>query len=135
MNKNRIYYFSGILLALILMLSISKIDVNAETIASDNTTLQATKTEISIKTSTGKATSALQDASYSTTISCNESEQITITSKDTMQGIYIEWAKEPSQWTLTYNGQTMVCVTQGFLHEYVAIPDGATTVTMTLSKS
>ena len=135
MNKNKLYYFSGILLALFLMLSISKIDVNAETIASDNTTLQATKTELSIKTSTGKATSALQDGSYSTTISCNESEQITITSKDMMQGLYIEWAKEPSQWTLTYNGQTMVCGTQGFLHEYVAIPDGATTVTMTLSKS
>jgi len=128
-------------MALLIMLCISKIDVNAETIASDTTTasdattVQATKTEISIKTSTGKATSALQDGSYSTTISGSESEQITITSKDIMQGIYIEWAKEPSVWTLTYNGQTMECGTHGFLHEYVAIPDGATTITMTLSKS
>jgi len=128
-------------MALLIMLCISKIDVNAETIASDTTTasdattVQATKTDISIKTSTGKATSALQDGSYSTTISGSESEQITITSKDIMQGIYIEWAKEPSVWTLTYNGQTMECGTHGFLHEYVAIPDGATTITMTLSKS
>jgi len=135
MNKKRIYYFPGILLALFLMLLLSKLEVSAETITSDNTTLQATKTELSIKTSTGKATSALQDGSYSTTISGNESEQITITSKDMMQGLYIEWAKEPSVWTLTYNGQTMECGTHGFLHEYVAIPDGVTSVTMTLSKS
>jgi len=85
MNKNRIYYFSGILLALLIMICISKTDVNAETIASDNSTVQATKTELSIKTSAGKATGALQDGSYSTTLSCNESEQITITSKDMMQ--------------------------------------------------
>jgi len=122
-------------MALFLVLFVFNSNVNAETIANDNTTLQATKSEVSIKTSAGKATSALQDSSYSTTISCSESEQIIITSKDMMQGLYIEWAKEPSQWTLTYNGQTMVCGTQGFLHEYVAIPDGATTVTMTLSKS
>ena len=141
MNKKIIYYFSGILVALLLMLCISKSDVNAETIASDNmtasdnTTAQATKAAISIKTSTGKNTSALQDVSYATNISCNESEQITITSQEMMQGIYIEWAKEPSKWTLTYNGQTMECGTSGFLHEYVAIPDGATSVTMILSKS
>lgn len=135
MNRNRVFYFGTFLLTLLLMLYISKSDVNAETITSNNTTVQATKSEISIKTSTGKATGALLDGSYSTKVSCDESEQITITSKDIMQGIYIEWAEEPSQWMLTYNDQTMVCGTHSFLHEYVEIPGGASTVTMTLSKS
>ena len=117
------------------MLCILKLDIHAETITTDNMSLQATRTQISITTSTGKATGVLQDDSYATKISCDQSEKITITSKDTMQGLYIEWAKEPSEWTLTYNGQTMTCGTHNFLHEYVEIPGGATTVTMTLSSS
>ena len=68
MNKKRIYYFPGIILALLVMLCVSKSDVYAETISSDSATVQATKAEISIKTSTGKATGGLQDGSYSTTI-------------------------------------------------------------------
>ena len=135
MNKDIRYYFSGIVIMLSCMLCIFNLDVCAETITSDNMSLKATKTQISITTSTGKATSVLQDDSYSTKILCNESEEITIASKDIMQGLYIEWAKEPSEWTLTYNGQTMVCGTHNFLHEYVEIPGGATTVTMTLSSS
>ena len=39
------------------------------------------------------------------------------------------------EWTLSYNDTTKTYGTNGFLHEYVEIPEGAETLTITFSSN
>ncbi len=90
--------------------------------------------DISISASSGKNTSYLKDGSYDTYASYSTGETLTITSQQPMYGIYVIWGAKTDSWTLSYNGYTKECGTNGFLHEYVEIPEGTTSCTIQLSK-
>ena len=91
--------------------------------------------DLTISASSGKNTSYLKDASYDTYAPYSADETLTLTSDQPMYGIYIIWRAKTDPWTLSYNGQTKQCGTNGFLHEYVEIPEGTTSCTIQLSKT
>ncbi len=109
-------------------------DANSQDTQSTTADKTAQQLNISISASSGKNTSYLKDGSYDTYTSYSAGETLTITSQQTMYGIYIIWGAKTDPWNLSYNGQTKECGTNGFLHEYVEIPEGTQSLTIELLK-
>lgn len=87
--------------------------------------------------SNGKAASGLTDDSHSTTVLFNKNDTITVTSKNgtPIHGIYISWDSKPVAWTLGTDNGDIACGTNGFLHEYVALPTPSKSVTIHIPKN
>lgn len=101
---------------------------------------QASKLDIHISCSGGQNCNSLLDGSYSSSTSFSETDIITITSDTPMYGIYLIWDLPAVEWTLSYKSLSSesiskVCGTNGFLHEYISIPNGAVNCTVSFSKS
>lgn len=121
------YYL--ILLTFIISLILTS-DVKAET-ASDSST--AAKLDISI-TSKGNNCRGLLDDSYNTNVTFNDNDTITVTSESPMRGLYIKWNGPVNPWTLEYNGKTLNCGENGFVHEYIDLGEDVTTCTINIPK-
>lgn len=101
---------------------------------------QASKLDINISCNGGQNCNSLLDGSYSSSTSFSETDIITITTDTPMYGIYLIWDLPAVEWTLSYKSLSSesiskVCGTNGFLHEYVSIPEGASGCTVSFSKS
>ncbi len=84
--------------------------------------------------------SKLKDGSYHTAVSINAGKSLSVSSDDTMYGIYVIWNTPASGWTLKYttvsgNSISKSCGTNGFLHEYIAIPEGTSLCTLTFNEN
>jgi len=101
--------------------------------AAETDTAKATALNATISTSNGGSISNMTDDSYSTRKSFAKGESITLTSSDPIYNIYIKWDTVPDEWTMSCNNQTYTYGKNGFLHEYVSVPGGATSVTITVS--
>lgn len=102
----------------------------------ENTAAQkASKLNISISSSNGQNCSPLLDGSYSSSVAFSDDTTVTVTSGTTMYGIYLIWDLPAVEWTLAYGNTSKKCGTNGFLHEYVSIPEGAASCTITFSKA
>ncbi len=64
----------------------------------------------------------LDGSGYSKTI-LEAGKDITITSGETMAGLYIEFSRPPEPWTLTVDGEERSCGEHAYLHEYVGSLD------------
>ena len=71
---------------------------------------------------TGNA-SKLTDGSYSTTVDYSLGDNIIISSDTHIDSLYIIWDSPVSQWTLDTGSQKLICGTNGFLHEYIKLPE------------
>ena len=71
---------------------------------------------------TGNA-SKLTDGSYSTTVDYSLGDNIIISSDTPIDSLYIIWDSPVSQWTLDTGSQKLICGTNGFLHEYIKLPE------------
>lgn len=89
--------------------------------------------DISLELSNAKSASALLDDSYSSSVSFAAGDTVTVTAPDAMYGIYIKWNAVPDSWTLSYGDTTVPCGQNGFLHEFIAVPEGTTSCTITLN--
>lgn len=121
------YYL--ILLTFIISLILTT-NVKAET-ASDSST--AARLDISIS-SNGKNCRGLLDDSYNTNVTFNGNDTITMTSESPMRGLYIKWNGPVNPWTLEYNGKTLNCGENGFVHEYIDLGEDVTTCTINIPK-
>lgn len=95
----------------------------------------ASELGLTIQSTSGQNDSKVRDNSYNTTISYPAEDTITVTGNETIYGLYIIWGAPSDAWTLSYNGKTVECGQYGFLHEYIEIPEGTDSCTITLSKS
>lgn len=77
--------------------------------------------------------SRMTDGSYNTKTSFSAGDTIQVTSSEKMYSLYIKWDLIPGEWTLTYNGKTETFGTNGFLHEYIEIPEGTSEMTITFA--
>lgn len=59
-------------------------------------------------------------------------EKLTLKASEEISGIYIVWQKPYGGWTLTSGGTTQNCGTEGFLHEYIAVENPSSEITLTL---
>ena len=125
-KKNRILKLLLTIAATFLAIILFNIPVRAEE-------SEATEITPDITLSNGGRVSSMTDGSYNTRTSFSSGDTIVITSSETMYSLYIKWDLVPSQWTLTYNDKTVNCGTDGFLHEYIEIPEGTTSMTITFA--
>ncbi len=98
-------------------------------------TPEASKLNISISSSGGQNCSPLLNTSYSSSVSFSKDNTITVTADTPMYGIYLIWDLPAVEWTLSYGNTSKSCGNNGFLHEYVAIPEGAASCTISFSKT
>lgn len=125
-KKNRILRLLLTIAATFLAIILFNIPVRAEE-------SEATEITPDITLSNGGRVSSMTDGSYNTRTSFSSGDTIVITSSETMYSLYIKWDLVPSQWTLTYNDKTVNCGTDGFLHEYIEIPEGTTSMIITFA--
>lgn len=125
-KKNRILRLFLTIASTFLAIILFNIPVRAEE-------SEATEITPDITLSNGSRVSSMTDGSYNTRTSFSSGDTIVITSSEAMYSLYIKWDLVPSQWTLTYNDKTVNCGTDGFLHEYIEIPEGTTSMTITFA--
>ena len=121
--KHFIKIFTLILSATAFLL-ISKTDVSAA---------EAETVDITVTSSDKVKISNMTDDSYYTSCSFSSGSSITISSDETFYGLYITWNQNVSAWTLEYNGSSVSCGNNGFLHEYIPIKDGTSSCVINLS--
>ena len=97
--------------------------------------VSADETDCSVSASDGTSSSNLLDDNYRTKNTYAGGVSFTITSDTEIAGIYIKWDDDPGQWTLTVNGTDYTYGTEGYLHEYVQLPETSTEVTITLGSA
>ena len=78
---------------------------------------------MSVSLSTGQAAGALTDDNVSTYVNLPGNSSITISHVDGIRNLYILWNKIPGSWTYTINGVSYEAGADGFLHEYVQLPE------------
>ena len=106
----------------------------------DDQTAQSTSTDsgkkaealsITVSNSSGNLTD-LTDDMYSTYVSVNATDPVTIKADQNIYGIYIEWYKVPGEWDLENGSESIKCGTNGFLHEFVKLDGSSNSCTMNL---
>ena len=87
---------------------------------------EAAAADITLTISDGSGADKLLDASYKTSITLDAGTEITVSSGEEMQGLYIIWDSLVPSWTLRAGGEEYTCGQNGYLHEYVELPEGVT---------
>ena len=80
-------------------------------------------------------TKGLHDGKQGTSVPVPAGAVITLKASEPIGSLYILWDAEPLEWTLTAGGETVLCGTMGFRHEFVTLPQPAETVKISLSKA
>ena len=75
-------------------------------------------------------TKNLTDGSYDTTINLVPNATVNVKADENIYGLYIIWSSEVTNYTITYNSQTVKCGENGFLHDYMDIKDGSRDITI-----
>ena len=130
MYKNKITrnIFTPLLFTIIAL--ISTILITSSVKAEESSAIELTP---DITLSNGGSVSKMTDGSYNSKTSFSAGDTIQVTSSEKMYSLYIKWDLIPDQWTLTYNGKTETHGTNGFLHEYIEIPEGTSEMTITFA--
>ena len=72
----------------------------------------------------------IDDGSYYTTTWFDEGAEITISSSEAIDGVYIKWESIPNPWKLKAGDASINAGQYGFLHEYVKAGKGTNSVTI-----
>ncbi|MCF0228976.1 MAG: PIG-L family deacetylase [Parasporobacterium sp.] len=84
----------------------------------------------SFSSTDGSACADISDGSYWTSEKFAPGTDITISSDENIDALYIQWEEVPGEWTLKVNGTDYTFGKDGFLHEYVKLPESAASVTV-----
>jgi LmbE family N-acetylglucosaminyl deacetylase len=93
---------------------------------------QAQEAALTLQISDGSNGVVLLDDDYATYEFYNEPASITISSDTAFSSLYLEWYQVPEEWTLNENGKETTEGKNGYLHEYAALAQPETEVTMNL---
>ncbi len=119
-------------------------------LADDNITdSQASSINISVEKVSDSVpydiSAGLTDGSYDTTEDVSKDDYISIESDEPMYGVYILWSSEVCDYTISYNSnnnisdnnnkntKTIQCGKYGYLHDYIPIEEGTTSLTIKTS--
>lgn len=88
---------------------------------------------ITVPDSIVSSSSLLNDKNRATKIKFSGGDQITVSNdKNSIYAVYIIWDTPVKEWTLSYNGKSMQCGQNGFIHEYAELETPANEITLTL---
>lgn len=95
-----------------------------------NNTYAARESNIpfNLESSDGQSTANLIDRDRKTSNAFGKGTTLTLASEQKIHGIYLEWDKIPSAYSITYNGRVITGGQNGFLHEFIEVFDGAYSV-------
>lgn len=91
---------------------------------------EAADLEVSYSTSYGNTFLNGTDNSYDSAGILATGEVLTIQSQEMMQGLYIKWDRIPGEYTILVGEQGITGGTEGFLHEYIELPENTTSVSI-----
>ncbi|MBP5354722.1 MAG: PIG-L family deacetylase, partial [Lachnospiraceae bacterium] len=120
-------------LALLIVLHGTGTAAQAAAVSSSKKDAQAVSLDITVSKD-GSKQSKLRDNSNKTREKYKKGEILTVSSEQPMYGVYIRWGSTVSPYTLHYNEQTEKHGEQGFLHDYVALAEPATSVEILIEK-
>ena len=87
-----------------------------------------------VLTVNGRAASpSLTDGKILTSYTFAEGERLEISASSPIHYLYLQFAKIPSPYTISYEKETWTAGEQGFLHEVLPITDGADSISLSLS--
>lgn len=69
-------------------------------------------------------TYGLSDDSHLTKRQLWEDETLRFTSTESCYGLYVEWDQVPGEYRIEWDGGGMDCGAEGFLHDYIHLPEG-----------
>jgi Uncharacterized proteins, LmbE homologs len=95
----------------------------------------AASIKITVKNAKGSTQSKLRDASNKSRVQFKKGETLKVTAEEPMYGLYIRWGSAVVPYTLTYNDRTEEHGENGYLHDYVALAEPATEVTIHIEDS
>ena len=72
----------------------------------------------------------LNDGKHTTGKQLHPNDRIDIESAEPMGSVYLEWNTAPQPYVLRWDGGEMVCGRNGFLHEYIPLPEAVTGVSI-----
>ena len=120
MIRIKLKQYLGSIVTIAAVLFLFVVLFSSPVMADENT---ASEVNTTITLSNSGNVSKMTDGSYNTKTSFASGDSITVTGKDKIYSLYIKWDLVPDEWTLSYNGTTKTYGTNGFLHEYVEIPE------------
>ena len=82
----------------------------------------------------GSGCSDISDGDYFTTEYFDPGTEITLSSDSPMDSLYIVWENIPGEWTLKTGGGSYTYGKEGYLHEYVKLPEAALSVTISVER-
>ena len=65
----------------------------------------------------------LAEASYYAPVSLPSSQMLTVESQESFSSLYIEWGSHPGAFSLVWDGGSLDCGAEGFLHDYIRLPE------------
>lgn len=79
-------------------------------------------------------TNTLSDNIYRTQVSVSSNQSLTVKSEQPFSALYIIWDKLPGTYTIAWDGGSVDRGADGFLHEYVRLPDAVTSAEFVFSE-
>lgn len=70
----------------------------------------------------------MHEMDYDDPLSLHSSQQLMLTSEEPVFALYIEWNTHPGEFLLTWDGGSMDCGAEGFLHDYIRLPEGTSSL-------
>ena len=74
-------------------------------------------------------TGQLAEADYDQSVSVNASQMLTVESEAPFSALYIIWKSHPGRFTLQWEGGSLECGAEGFLHDYIRLPEAVGSLT------
>lgn len=76
----------------------------------------------------------LTDGNYQTKATIKPGQSLILESDRKIGGVYLQWDSHPGEYCIFWEGGSMVCGADNFLHEYVMLPEPARRVTLVPSQ-
>ncbi len=90
---------------------------------------------LDLKISDGTSAKKIHDENFKTAISLKKGTEIVVKSETPMYSIYILWDCPVAEWTMKIGDNTYTYGKNGFLHEYIVLPEAATELTLIMPDS
>lgn len=77
----------------------------------------------------------LIDGDHTTKLSFSGTQTLSVKAKNPFSNLYIQWDDAPGNYTLTYLGNKLQCGSEGFIHDYIQLPEAVTEVLITFEST
>lgn len=77
---------------------------------------------------------SLAEADYDRAVSIYSSQKLMIESQTPFAAVYVIWDKHPGLFTLQWDGGSLECGAEGFLHDYIRLPEEVTSLSFVFAE-